>query len=600
MHINIQFYRKMYSSLHFLFKDAGYCFHFLLLCFDQKLIMHLKNQSGLQPFFFQALIYPIHRDFDNISGCALNRRIHRHTLSKRSLHKVTGFQFRNRSAASKHCRNIPLFFSIRYKSIKKSFDLWISFKIFFDIFSSFFSCGVDRWPEYAHLTELDTWMYDIMQQNYLWYQYMPGYDEVNLFQDPATFLSKAKWDKDSYSFVDSVLEAPLPTYGFDYSLVKSQDNDTAYNALITYVIPESPAEKAGLQRGDWIMKVDTSYISKKYETQLLQGTIARELSMGVWKEVEEEPEEGEEVPEEPVMVYKVVPNGVTLDLGAAQSIEDQPVHKYKILTLDNGAKVGYLMYNSFTAGTNDDPEKYNNELRKVSTIFQEANVQATILDLRYNEGGSLDCVQLLATILVPNARMGTPMAYLEYNDKNLDKDATINFDQEVLKTGVNLNQNTLVAITSGTTAGAAEMLLTSLYKEDQAPNIIVMGSASKGQTVATEQFINETYRWSVNPVVCTVYNSDHDAGEDAFVLVPSDKFKISETSINGTTDYSQFLPFGNPKERMLSIAIQTLEGTYPPKDEDKEEETRSTKSIKIEKSVSSPASRRFAGGLRIK
>ena len=70
--------------------------------------------------------------------------------------------------------------------------------------SSFFSCGVDRWPEYAHLTELDTWMYDIMQQNYLWYQYMPGYDEVNLFQDPATFLSKAKWDKDSYSFVDSV------------------------------------------------------------------------------------------------------------------------------------------------------------------------------------------------------------------------------------------------------------------------------------------------------------------------------------------------------------------------------------------------------------
>ena len=427
--------------------------------------------------------------------------------------------------------------------------------------SSFFSCGVDRWPEYAHLTELDTWMYDIMQQNYLWYQYMPGYDEVNLFQDPATFLSKAKWDKDSYSFVDSVLEAPLPTYGFDYSLVKSQDNDTAYNALITYVIPESPAEKAGLQRGDWIMKVDTSYISKKYETQLLQGTIARELSMGVWKEVEEEPEEGEEVPEEPVMVYKVVPNGVTLDLGAAQSIEDQPVHKYEILTLDNGAKVGYLMYNSFTAGTN---------------------------------------VQLLATILVPNARMGTPMAYLEYNDKNLDKDATINFDQEVLKTGVNLNQNTLVAITSGTTAGAAEMLLTSLYKEEQAPNIIVMGSASKGQTVATEQFINETYRWSVNPVVCTVYNSDHDAGEDAFVLVPSDKFKISETSINGTTDYSQFLPFGNPKERMLSIAIQTLEGTYPPKDEDKEEETRGTKSIKIEKSVSSPASRRFAGGLRIK
>lgn len=466
--------------------------------------------------------------------------------------------------------------------------------------SSFFSCGVDRWPEYAHLTELDSWMYDIMQENYLWYQNMPSYNDVNLFLDPASFLSKAKWDQDSYSFVDSVMEAPLPTYGFDYSLVKSQDNDTAYNALITYVIPESPAAKAGLQRGDWIMKVDTSYISKKYETQLLQGTIARELSMGIWKEVEVEPEEGEEVPEEPVMVYKVVPNGITLDLGAAQSIEDQPVHKYEILTLNDGTKAGYLMYNSFTAGTSADPEKYNDKLREVSTKFKEANVKATILDLRYNAGGSLDCVQLLATILVPSARMGTPMAYLEYNDKNIDKSTTIDFDQEVLKTGTNLNQNVLIVITSGTTAGAAEMLLTSLYKEDQYPNIIVMGSASKGQTVATEQFINETYRWSVNPVVCTVYNSDHVAGEEPFILTPSDQFKISETSIDGTTNYSQFLPFGDPKERMLSIAIQTLEGTYPPKDEDKEEETPSTKSFKIEKNVSSPASRRFAGGLRIK
>ena len=141
--------------------------------------------------------------------------------------------------------------------------------------SSFFSCGEDRWPEYAHLTELDSLMYDIMQENYLWYQNMPSYNDVILFLDPASFQSKAKWDQDSYSFVDSVMEAPLPTYGFDYSLVKSQDNDTAYNALITYVIPESPAAKAGLQRGDWNMKVETSYISKKNEIQLLHGTIAR-------------------------------------------------------------------------------------------------------------------------------------------------------------------------------------------------------------------------------------------------------------------------------------------------------------------------------------
>ena len=448
---------------------------------------------------------------------------------------------------------------------------------------------MDRWPEYAHLTELDTWMYDIMQQNYLWYQYMPGYDEVNLFQDPATFLSKAKWDKDSYSFVDSVLEAPLPTYGFDYSLVKSQDNDTAYNALITYVIPESPAEKAGLQRGDWIMKVDTSYISKKYETQLLQGTIARELSMGVWKEVEEEPEEGEEVPEEPVMVYKVVPNGVTLDLGAAQSIEDQPVHKYKILTLDNGAKVGYLMYNSFTAGTKESPEKYNAELREWSDELAQKNIHEVILDLRYNKGGSIDCVQLLSTMLVSSYYLDQTMGFLEYNDKNTDKDVTLTFDSKLLNTsgGKNLDLTTLIVLIGGETAGAPEMLMHCLNGKIQ--KLIAIGSSTKGQNVATEQFINEEFQWSVNPVVATIYDSEHDT-------YPG--FKPTY-SVNASTDYLTFLPFGDEKETLLSVALGVLNGTYPPKEE--EEETPSTR-IKIEKSVNSPSSRLFIGGsgLRIK
>ncbi len=465
--------------------------------------------------------------------------------------------------------------------------------------SGFFSCGVDRWPEYAHMTALDTWMYDIMQQNYLWYQDLPSYDDVNLFQEPATFLSKVKSKNDSYSFVDSVMETPLPTYGFDYSLVRSADIDTAYNALVTYVIPSSPAAQAGLKRGDWIMKVDTSYISKKYETQLLQGTEARDLVMGIWKKVPVETEEGEKEGEETKYEYKVVPDDRTLDLPAARVVEDNPVHKYEILPVKEKGmdiKVGYLMYNSFTAGTKAEPEKYNDELRRVSQEFQTAGVKHVILDLRYNAGGSLDCVQLLGTILTSSARLNEPMAYLEYNDKNRDKDVTINFDPDVLKTGVNLNQSSLYAITSSTTAGAPEMLIRSLFLKDSYP-IATIGSSTKGQTVATEQFINEEFRWSVNPVVCTVYNSTHD---DWGAISPNDKLKVSETSIDGVTNYSEFLPFGDPNERLLKVAIGVIEGTYPPQEEDKGDKTKAQ--FKIEKSVSSPASRRFTGGtgLRIK
>lgn len=48
-------------------------------------------------------------------------------------------------------------------------------------------------------------------------------------------------------------------------------NDTAYNALITYVIPESPASEVGLKRGEWIMQINDDYITKKTEKLLTEG-----------------------------------------------------------------------------------------------------------------------------------------------------------------------------------------------------------------------------------------------------------------------------------------------------------------------------------------
>lgn len=454
--------------------------------------------------------------------------------------------------------------------------------------SGFISCGVDRWPEYAHQTALDSWMYDIMQQNYLWYQDLPSYKDANLFLDPASFLSKVKSKSDSYSFVDSIMETPLPTYGFDYSLVRNPDIDTAYNALITYVIPQSPAAIAGLKRGNWIVKVDTSYISRKYEAKLLQGTEPLEVTLGVYQKVE--PEEPPVEGEEPADIYRGVPvEGAPTKIGAAVPLVDNPVHYKDILTLTDGSEVGYLMYNSFIAGTKNNAEEYNNELRNWSAELAQKDIHKVILDLRYNTGGSIECVQLLSTILTSSYYLDQTMGFLEYNDKNIDKDATLTFNSELLNpSGKNLDLNTLIVLISGETAGAPEMLMHCLNGKIQ--TMIAIGSATKGQNVATEQFINEEFQWSVNPVVCTIYNSEHDTYAG-----------YSPTySVNASTDYLSFLPFGDPQETLLNVALGVLNGTYPPK-EDETEETRRAQ-FKIEKSVSSSASRRYIGGkgLRIK
>ncbi|MDR0891747.1 MAG: peptidase S41 [Mediterranea sp.] len=450
-----------------------------------------------------------------------------------------------------------------------------------------FSCGEDRWKEYEPLTAVDTWMYGLMQQEYLWYaDLLPEDDkEFNPFQAPAAFLAKIKKKEDSYSFVDTVMETPLPSYGFDYSLVRNPDIDTAYNALITYVIPHSPADNAGLKRGNWIMKVDTSYISKKYEVPLLQGMGATTLQLGSYQQVSIPSEiEGAD----PEKVWRVVPVGSPIEIGAAAVTEDDPVHYNSVLTLKDGSQIGYLVYNSFTAGTVADPEKYDNELRAWSASMAKQNIDRVILDLRYNRGGTMDCVQLLATLLAPASSLDKTMAMLEYNDKNISKDATLTFDSQLIKDGANLDLKALYLLTGSETAGAPEMMMHAL--NGKIPLMVTVGSATKGQNVATEQFVNDELHWSVNPVVCNVYN---DAGQ------PFTSFAATVPA--NTADYTTFLPFGDPQETLLQKTLDYINSIQ----EQGPTETRTATTpqpFRIEKSVSAPGSRVYGGGrgLRIK
>ena len=80
-------------------------------------------------------------------------------------------------------------------------------------------------------------------------------------------------------------------------------------------------------------------------------------------------------------------------------------------------KIAYLAYNSFTAGTAEQSEKYNNELRAFSQECKQRGINNLVLDFRYNSGGEMECVQLLADILVPADKLESPFAFLQYNDK---------------------------------------------------------------------------------------------------------------------------------------------------------------------------------------
>ena len=99
--------------------------------------MHLEDNAGTQSFAAQALIDADHRNLDNVGCSSLNRGIHRHTLTERTLHKIAGFQLRNRSHTPIHSLDLAVFPARFYQTIEETFDIRVSFKVTLNVLGRF-------------------------------------------------------------------------------------------------------------------------------------------------------------------------------------------------------------------------------------------------------------------------------------------------------------------------------------------------------------------------------------------------------------------------------------------------------------------------------
>lgn len=402
--------------------------------------------------------------------------------------------------------------------------------------TSLFSCGVDRWPEYYPWTGRDLWIDSVMREDYLWYEEIPAFNDLNYFIAPQSFLDAVKSSKDNdISTVDTLINTPIPAYGFDYSLSQIPDNDTAYYAMVTYVMPESPAAEAGLQRGEWIMMVDNDYITKNNETILTEGD-SKNIVIGKYTVHTETAEDGTETETTEVVKDREAA------LPATRPVTDAVIPASTIIQ-HNNSNIGYLAYNSFESDSDA-------QLLEFSKTCATNNVKDFVLDLRYNAGGNMTSVQTLACILAPADKLGGTLASLQYNQKKSEKNRDLVFDAQLLLGGSNLNLSTVYILTSGTTAGAAEMLINCL-----APymNVIVVGETTKGEYIGTERFDNTQFMWTLRLAVCQILNSRGTANY-ANGFTPS-------YSVSPLNDPASVLPLGDPKEALLSAALGIIDGS---------------------------------------
>ncbi|HBC38218.1 MAG TPA: hypothetical protein DC016_04965, partial [Porphyromonadaceae bacterium] len=229
-------------------------------------------------------------------------------------------------------------------------------------------------------------------------------------------------------------------FGFQPFPLYADDTYTTVVGFIRYVYPDSPADKAGLKRGEVITKINGQTITTNNYT-LLYGANA-ETTFTVTDQYFKNPRD-----------VKVMPAKINTD----------PVLYSNVYEMD-GKKIGYLFYTNFY-------ENYNASLYQVFSEFKTAGVTDLVLDLRYNPGGGISAATYLASLIAPesnvrNKDVFTVMSYNSYVNGIFDKNKWDRRDylgdynnakyQDPLN--ANLNLNKVYVIATGSSASASELI----------------------------------------------------------------------------------------------------------------------------------------------
>lgn len=407
------------------------------------------------------------------------------------------------------------------------------------------SCGEDRSGEYYALIATKTWIYEAMQENYLFYEDIPAEEKLDFFKKPADFLASAASSKDQkggyvFSHVDSVLTtsratSTYPCFGFEAALVRE------LNALrVLYVQPNSPAKEAGLKRGDWIIAIDSQKISiSNYSTYITHPTKAHRFTLGKYNPYPENVDD-------PEFNYVEFDTLGVVQMPEPRYVEEQDVLKYGIISSGN-RKAFYLLYNEFGEDTK--------ALKEVLSQLGGQQFDDFILDLRYNPGGYVNTAHELGSALAPATAMGQPFLHMIYNDK-INKTETLNLEASPLTGGVNLSYENLYVLTSENTASASEIIINCLkpYMEGR---LFQVGTATYGKNVAQQLFTSEEAP-GIELWLTTTYLSNSQGYYDYFQKGLSPDFEIEE---NYGTDLGDF---GSEEDQLMQPVRYRMEnGSFP-------------------------------------
>jgi C-terminal processing protease CtpA/Prc len=359
------------------------------------------------------------------------------------------------------------------------------------------------------------WILEKMQNYYFWTKQLPAAPDMS--KDPESFFNSllykfdaaARPDGDRFSFISKdaqELQAALSgegkSTGAEFTLYLARQGSDDVIAQIIYVLPGSPAEKAGLRRGDIIEKVNGKTLTRSNYSALLFNE--SNMALGVSRY------QNSQLVQSPQAV------NITQEV-----IQENPVLLDSIYSI-GGKKIGYLVYNQFIPGPNGSKvSTYDQQIDQIFTQFKSEGVNELILDLRYNPGGYVSSAVNLASLIGRGVDASKTFYRQEWNEAlntELQKeygDAFFvkKFSAKPQNIGNQLSR--VYVLTSRRTASASELIINGLkpYME-----VITVGTKTTGKNVGSITIKDDTgkKKWGLQPIVFKSYNSqghsDYTAG----------------------------------------------------------------------------------------
>ena len=375
------------------------------------------------------------------------------------------------------------------------------------------------------------WLYQKMNEQYYWYKNMPDSSTLDFSQQAESFFGKLLSPEDRFSWIELNADYSGEVSLYRHFGLETREYQTADGSIINrilLVLPGSPAQRAGLRRGDWFTTGQDMSENLGNNLKLTKGKVSgREFC-----------------PERAIDLYAGSANTYT----SAVSLDTM----YQI----EGHQIGYLFYNEFmdTEGTINNP--YKAELREIFAGFKQKNITDFIIDLRYNPGGRVSICQYLCSLILPDEYLGNVSGYHEFNDKLTKEqydetgyeEEILTFPSKINVAGNNIAMGKIYAIMTENSASASECLVISL---EPFMEVVTIGTTTYGKGFGSWTIQNNRYKWQMQPIIYRYYNSIHVTVPPTG-LIPD--IAADESSI-GT-----YYELGDTREYLLNIALNQITG----------------------------------------